>query len=370
MSLRVHRIESTEAFAALAPLWSEMVGAGGQTSPFLSHDWFACCWHALEPQRRPEVLVIEESGDPIALVPLVRWRHRLRGLPVRRLALFEWPDAPLLDLVTVGEAGRALEALCAHLAARRDWDTLDFAKLPTTSATVKALEEVLPGRLAWRRKDPLFSPYLSIAGPWEAFYRGRTQRFRKTCRSLENRIGRAGAVAVEEHRAVDPDGPIFAEVLDVSRRSWKGPRGLAMATMPGMPQFFRELTLRASANGWLHLWLLRLDGRAVATEYQIGADGRRYALRADFDADLAELSPGACLNIRIVQALFEGGEVHEYAMGPVANDYKLRWATGTHESPTFQVYAPGAYGRLLHALETRLLPLAKRWRGRMRQPCA
>jgi CelD/BcsL family acetyltransferase involved in cellulose biosynthesis len=370
MSLRVWPVETPEAFAAMAPLWSEMVRASGQTSPFLSHDWFACCWRAVEHKRRPEVLVIEESGGPIAIVPLMRWSHRLHGLPVRRLGFFACPDSPLLDVLAVGETGRALEALWDHLAARADWDTLVFKKLPATSATVKALEETLPGRLAWRRRDSSLSPYLTVSGTWEAFFRSRTQRFRKTCRSMENRIRRTAAVTVEEHRVVDPDGPIFAELMEVSRRSWKGPRGLAMATMPGMPQFFRELTRRASANGWLHLWLLRLDGRAVATEYQIGANGRRHALRADFDADMADLSPGGCLNVRIVQALFEGGEVHEYDMGPVDKDYKLRWATGTHESPSFQVYAPGPYGRFLHAMESRLVPLAKRWRDRVWQPCA
>ncbi len=138
-----------------------------------------------------------------------------------------------------------------------------------------------------------------------------------------------------------------------------------MATMQGMPRFFRELTRRASANGWLHLWILRLDGQAVATEYQIGANGRLHALRADFDAALADLSPGAFLNIRIIESLFGRRDVHEYDMGPVASEYKLRWAVGTHETLTFELYAPSAYGRLLHGMETRWVPLARRWRDRV-----
>jgi CelD/BcsL family acetyltransferase involved in cellulose biosynthesis len=143
-----------------------------------------------------------------------------------------------------------------------------------------------------------------------------------------------------------------------------------MATMEGMPRFFREFTRRASANGWLHLWVLRLDGRAVATEYQIGENGSVHALRADFDASLAELSPGAGLNLRIMRLLFEGGRVREYDMGPGTNPYKLRWATGLHEAVSLEAYAPTASGRLAHGLVTRVLPRLRGLRDRWRAACA
>src|SRR5205823_3838432 len=102
----------------------------------------------------------------------------------------------------------------------------------------------------------------------------------------------------------------------------------------------------------LHVWILRLDGRAVATEYQLVAEGRVSALRADFDPAFAELSPGAYLNHRIVQALFERGECHEYDMGPGDNEYKLRWATGQRDLASLRIFSPAPYGRALHVLDT------------------
>ena len=51
--------------------------------------------------------------------------------------------------------------------------------------------------------------------------------------------------------------------------------------MPGMPEFFRGLTARASARGWLRLWLMRLDGRPVASEFQLEADGRVHASQGE-----------------------------------------------------------------------------------------
>jgi hypothetical protein len=68
MALRVRRIDDAAEFHGLAPVWAEIAAQGGQTSPFLSHDWFRCCWDAVRPARRPELLVVEEAE--------ARWRWR------------------------------------------------------------------------------------------------------------------------------------------------------------------------------------------------------------------------------------------------------------------------------------------------------
>ena len=366
MSLRIRRIESEAEFAALAGAWTDLAARSGQTSPFLSHDWFACCWPAVTPARRPEVVVVEDGGRLVGALPLMWWKERRRGMPVRRLALLECPDTPFIDVLLGGSARAIAAAFIEHLAARRDWDVASLQKLPATSPVLKELESAaLPGRLPWRRAEASFSPYLAIAGDWEAFWKGTSQRFKKTCRNVQNRLERAGLVRIEEHTEVDADGPLFAEVLDLSRRSWKGDRGVAIATMPNMHGFFADLSRRATARGWLALWTLRLDGRLVAMEYQLRHGGRVNALRADFDPALREVSPGSALNFAIARALFERGGIHEYDMGPGLNDYKLRWATGNHEGTHLMAYRPTAYGRLLHLLDTRVRPVVHRVRERL-----
>jgi len=360
--VKVKLVTSLRDFDSLAGVWADMARASGQPSPFLSHDWFACCWRTAGPDRRRELWVIEDDAAPLALIPLTLTRATMRGLPVRRLGILDSPDTPVFDFVVTGRVDEVVATFLRFLRSRRDWDLLSLEKVPVHSPTLKALQTALAADFRWRPAGVLASPFLDIRGTWEEFFRHKTQRFRKTCRNLENRIRRGGKVTLEEHCDVDPDGPIFAEMMEVSLQSWKGPRGLAMATMQRMPRFFRELTRRASANGWLRLWILRLDGRPVATEYQVAQNGRIHALRADFDSSLADLSPGACLNLSIVRTLFHHGTVGEYDMGPGINEYKLRWATGAHETTGVDVYAPTIYGHLLWTIEAHLLPLVRRWR--------
>ena len=365
--MKARLITSLREFDALAPIWQEVTREGNHGSPFVSHDWFACCWRTAGPDRHREVWLLEDAAGPVGFIPLVRWKARRRGLPVRMVAFLDSPDTPFIDLPIAGALDETFAAFASAFRDRRDWDVFSLQRVPVHSKTANALEVALGADFPYHVSGHERIPFLPITGGWEDFFRHRTQRFRKTCRNIENRLRRSGTVTVEEHRQVDPEGALFAEVMEVSRQSWKGPRGLAMATMEGMPRFFQELTRRASANGWLHLWILRLDGRAIATEYQIGADGAIDALRADFDSSLSELSPGSHLLAEIIRALFERGGFHQYNMGPGSNDYKLRWASDAHDLITYEVYAPTRYGHLLHGMETRVVPWMRQWRDRMSQ---
>jgi CelD/BcsL family acetyltransferase involved in cellulose biosynthesis len=364
MTLRVRRLTRAEDLRTAASIWPELVAQSADSTLFEGGDWFECCCLALVGGSL-ELLVVEDSVAPVSLIPLVRWTSRVRGLPVRHLSLLECPDSPFADLVLTGAAQPVIHALLEHLDTRSEWDILEFGKLPATSASLKALEAELPGRLPWRHAGVEQTPYLAIDGTWPAFFGSKSQRFKKTFRNIKNRLDRLGTVTVEEHRVVEPSGTIFEEMIDLTKRSWKAACGVAIATMPRMREFFAELSQRATRHGWLSLWFLRLDGLPIAMEYQLRSNGTAYALRADYDLAHAASSPGSALNFAIAQSLFERKDIREYQMGPGLNEYKMRWATGCHETVRLQVYRSGAYSRMLHLVETRVVPAVRRLRERL-----
>ena len=77
--MKTRRITDRAEFDALAPVWASVAAESGQTSPFHSHDWFACCWNVAIPDRQPEVLVVEDAAGPVGLVPLVRTEKKARA---------------------------------------------------------------------------------------------------------------------------------------------------------------------------------------------------------------------------------------------------------------------------------------------------
>ena len=365
MSWQVRRLTTEAELKTVSSVWSELAEQHGQPTPFATHDWFECCRVAAATSD-VEVLQLEDAGVPACLIPLQRRTVSHRGLPTRYLSLLDCPDSPFGDLVPTGGSQPLLATLLEHLTTRSDWDVLELGRLPVESPTLKVFESELEGRLRYRRAGSELSPYLAIDGSWQAFYSSRSQRFKKTIRNIQNRLSRLGTITVEEHRTLDPQGRLLEELIDLTGRSWKADRGVAIATMPRMREFFSELSRRAAEHRWLSLWLLRLDGRAIAMEYQLRANGVAYALRADYDLGYAAASPGSSLNFEIARALFERGDVREYHMGPGLNEYKMRWASGTHETVRLHVYRPGLYPTLLHLVETRIVPPARRIRERLR----
>src|SRR2546422_9436939 len=94
----------------------------------------------------------------------------------------------------------------------------------------------------------------------------------------------------------------------------------AIATMPRTVEFFCELTRRATKNDWLSLWILRLNGHVVATEYQLQTHGSVQVLRSDKTPWDRELLPGISLKLAILRSLFESGCVYEYVSTPDIGD--------------------------------------------------
>jgi CelD/BcsL family acetyltransferase involved in cellulose biosynthesis len=350
MKLRIRRIEKAQDFGALAPIWAQLAKESGQLSPFLSYDWFWCCWHGVVPQHRPEILLIEDTGSPVAIIPLMHWKRRVRGLPVRSVGFLECPSAPSTDILTVAGHNQVIEALLDHLAARSDWDMIWLQKLSVTSPTLKALEDVLPGRLPWRRTSHLAYPFVSIDGDWERFCRTMNVSFADTHRPINARLQRAGDLRLEEHRLVDLQSPLLEKTLALINLQIQ--RDHVIAPMPRQQEFFHALTQRAAKNGWLSLWTLKLDGHIVAVEYQLRSHGKVYVLAAGEDSSYRALLPWPELNLAILRTLFKSGCANEYSLGPAVQHDCLWWANGNQQTVRLKLYRPSLYTRVLAQLDS------------------
>ena len=352
--MNIRRIDKARAFMELGPLWGKLARASGQVSPFFSYDWFWCCWHGVWPRCQPEILLVEEAGTPLAIIPLMRWRERFRGLPIRYLGFLTYPNTPMVDVLTVADHGLVVEAFRRHLASRSDWDVVWLQKLPASSQTVKELEATLPSCLAWRRINDFLMPYLTIEGNCENFYDTKNHSGRKTSQEFQEQFPCPGDLNVEEHRFVEPWSQCLQEVIELINHSSKKNGAIAYSAFPRMPEFFRELTRRATKNAWLSLWLLRFKGKIIAVEYQLCADGRAQTLWAEEDPAYHPFKPARILHFSLLQALFKRGSINEYCMAPGRNGAECKWVTGCHRTVQLKLYRPNLYSRLLYRLEKKM----------------
>lgn len=357
-----------EEFAALRADWNALLQGERRDEVFLTHEWFDAAWQWRRDTADLFLLCLYRAGKLTAVLPLVR--DRQDGAAGRDLSFLSVPDTQYCDVVTAHEdRAAAASAFARELALRRnEWDVLRLPYMrPGAVAAVELQSAIggfgIPNRLDFGGDNV----YVPLEGTWDAYYATRSRSLKKANNLCANRIRKTGDVQVKWFEPGSDDAPsldrFVDEVIGISARSWKT-RTANSLDNPGPQAFIRRLSRLASASGWLSIWVLTLDGRPLAMEYQLAAGGNVHALRSDFDAGSDDISPGSHLSRVLLEQLFGRG-LRRYYMGPGNNPYKLRWTEQSEPVGTLVAFSPSARGRMRAAWQLGIRPALRRFRDRL-----
>ena len=364
----VRLVTSAAEFAELRGPWNEVAATCKSRSVFLAHEWFDAAWQWRQATAQLYLLCYYRSQRLAAVLPLVAQAAKARGVAVRELTFLTVPDTQWCDVIVAeSDAEEAAAAFATELRRRQgEWDVLRLKYLGEQSVADSALRTALAARgFAVRRVEAPGNCFIPLDTTWAEFYATRSRRLKKANNLAANRLQRAGEVRIEWHAPGMSGGGLVADIVErvtsVSATSWKSETGNSLDN-PGPQAFIRRLSELATDRQWLSIWLLSLDGRPAAMEYQLIADGDVFGLRSDFDSGLEDVSPGSSLNRHILEQLFGRG-LHRYYMGPGNNPYKHRWTEQIEPVREMTVYGRSLTGRALAAWETTLKPAAIRLRA-------
>jgi CelD/BcsL family acetyltransferase involved in cellulose biosynthesis len=350
-------------FFTLRDAWNLLAA---ERSVFLRHEWFdaAWQWRKSEDSTRLLVLCVHGKAGLIGILPLLHRSERVVGMPRRVLEFLTVPDNQFCDMLAAeGMETAVAEALAMELAKRRgEWDMLRLAYLPEQSLSRHALLPALERHgIAATVTESSGNSYISLEAGWQDYYAGRSRSLKKACNLAANRLTKAGRLGVEwlAPGALPTTAPSFLDsAVRISAHSWKRSTGNSL-DRTGPQAFFRRLSELALKEGWLSLWLLTVDDKPIATEYQLIFAGQVHALRADFIEEYDELSPGTHLNRHLLEQLFGRG-LQRYLMGPGDNPYKKRWTDLAEPLFRLDAYSPAVRGRLAELWDLRLKPALRR----------
>jgi CelD/BcsL family acetyltransferase involved in cellulose biosynthesis len=221
--------------------------------------------------------------------------------------------------------------------------------------------------LRCEERDGGRNPFVRLSGSWNGFYAGRSRSLKKANNLAANRLRKSGALREEWLSSQGADDATYQRVLDaavaISRQSWKQDTGNAL-DQPGPNAFIRSLSQSGRRNGWLSIWLLHVDDKPLAMEYQLICGGNVHALRADFDATYDAISPGTYLFRHLLESLFDRG-LDRYFMGPGENRYKMKWTDEAVPLRRVIVYNRSLRARRQWMWESILKPRLRRVRDRL-----
>ena len=307
------RLEPVEALDSLREECASLAERSGNV--FGTWQWLSSWWRHFGAGR-PQLLMACRSPDGklVAILPLYLWSAR----PLRVLRFLGHGAGDQLGPVCAASdcvpVAKALRRLLSERAGR--WDVFLGEQLPNELSWGSLL-----GAKALRRHA---SPVLHFsASSWEEFLYSCGPNLRQQVRRRERKLAREHdlryRLADDPQRLEKDLDTLFAlhgAVWPEGESAFAGER----------KAFQRGFARCALENGWLRLWFLELDGKAVAAWYGLRFGGVDSYYQAGRDPAWAHASVGFVLLVHSIRQALEDG-MGEYRFLRGDEGFKYRFAT-------------------------------------------
>jgi CelD/BcsL family acetyltransferase involved in cellulose biosynthesis len=347
-------VEAVDDLAVLRRDWTALGERTGNI--FATWEWNSLWWEH-EGRGRPLLVAAcrTEAGVLVGLLPL--YVARAAG-PVRLVRLLGHGQGDRLGPICLPtDRSRVAAALREALGARPWTNALVLAEQVPADEGWRAL---LDARIVTREASPVLELETQ---DWEEYLAGLSGSLRKQVRYQERRLAREHDV---RYRLIeDADAlPAAMDTLFALHGTRWGREGAA--EYAGAQPFHRAFAHTAHERGWLRLWLLEVDGLAVAAWHGFRFGGADWHYQSGRDPAWDKYSVGAVLLAHTIRECVEAG-MRRYLFLRGGETYKLRFATADPGLETIAL-GTGAAARLaLAALGglRRLPPGRRRWIGRV-----
>ena len=314
-------LSTLEDVRALAPQWNAL----GPLTPFSSWD-FAYDWLFCTPEARPFVIAVHDQEQLVGIAPWCLARDYAGSMVLTGIGReSSWYHDPLVH--PAADAAEVHLTICQALRPRR-WDAIDLILQANESLPlVRNLEQL--GLAVSRRPSDRQSRLYELDPGGQAFWEGFSASSRK---SMRRRLRQLEAVPHEFRLAQGAQAMEYLEeLIQLNRERWQTGENWEPTYA-----FMRANTPTLLAQGDLRFFVLTIEGRTAALDYQVRKGSRSFAIMASVHPEFADHSPGSLLlNWAIGELAREG--IRTLDLGPGEYEWKKRLQSGLVETVRTQV---------------------------------
>ncbi len=338
-----------EIIPALSAEWAGLCQEGGGTTPFLRPEWFTAL--VTNFKKDVELFTARKNGKLRALLPLMRKRSRIHGLPVRKLQAVFNPNTPQYDLIhgaKTGERPEIVDAIWKMLESSKGWDVFE-CRLVRADSWLSELVRTAHARGfptgVWPMDTAPFVevPAIQADGSISSFFSGKRKHLGKELARRFKRLEEKGAVDFVVSREYCPE--MIERYLELESKGWKGQGGTAAIFDERSAGLLKEFANSMAANGDLLVYELRLESVTIAMSLNIRSGGRVFHWKTTYDEEFSRYSPGNLLFRHLLTECSANG-VGEIDFLCPSLPYKTAWATGERDHVAFYIFRPAFIGRM------------------------
>lgn len=295
--------------------------------PSTSFEWTnAAKEHHLKGDDEFFLLLGRQDQRICAIVPMVRERLRLNGLPLTTLRVISERSNTHSDLLCEELDEGMTEALLEAFRRKAGpWDIMRFTRVLEGSALDRALANALQRSgvsARFRLEPPSF--FLSLPDTFDAYLRTRSGKFRNYLKRMEKGFHADREVKFTKIMAPVAFAQAYEELLSVEKASWKHEHGTAISVVAHQTGFYRDMARGALDAGRLHLTFLHLDHLPVSYNLGLVSHGRYHYLKTSFHEAYRSRGVATISRAHLIRMLIDEG-IREFDFSGEPYEWEAQW---------------------------------------------
>lgn len=357
--LNVEEINTIEKFEMLRTEWNSIVENNPSYGVCLTFEFMMLWWKLFEkPDKNLCILVIRKNEIIICIAPFIIVREKFLGMPVTKIEFIstaKYADSPTnitasLDFLIKEEHELVIYNIISYLNERvKGWHLIRLNPIPADSTTLNLLKKTTAAFNNKFISNEVFSTFnIKFPESLEKYFASLSKNFRKYLKTNEHKLQQIGTLNYRMVTSLDEILQMFPYVMEIEKRSWKWDKGVSLNST-AFNNFYKHFIDVGGRLGWIQLWLLQLNDKYIAYDYNILYKNSLIALKGGFDNEYKTYSPGQLLLAQEVKHYFSNG-IREINMLWGHTVAKERWDPVADAYNEVFIFKNSVYSRILHFL--------------------
>jgi len=357
--VKIDKIDNFSSFLSLKTCWNTLLEKSRSDNVFLTFEWLTTWWEVFGEDKELCLLLIKkEGGEAIGIAPLmVRKGFSLFGRRLRYVEFIGSGKCDYHDFIIVDRRNEVITAIFDFfLKEYHAWDLIKLRHIREISPNLNSLSSLTGFKKVRKIVDKC--PYIPIKKEkdWDTYFQNRGKNLRKDFRKKYKRLSKIGDICFlgssgEFNQGINQFRQIYEKRYKVMGKCSTFFKGKEMV-------FFRRIHYVAQTEGWVKIFLLKLNNKIIGYRYGLLYKQKFYDWVTSFDPDFFEYSPGKLLIGEAIKFSMENN-IKEFDFLRGDEKYKLKWTKITRSNYELFFLKNNILGSILSFCHSDLMPKLK-----------
>ena len=344
-------IGGVEIIEKLSAEWIILCEEGASNDPFLRPEWFVTFVKNFEKEIK--IITVRHGGKLRAVLPLVKKKNGLHGIPARKLQAVSNLNTQRFDLIhgaDEAEREEIVKAVWKEIKNQAEWNVLEIRMVKKDSwlGDLLALAEKENYKTGIWQMDS--APFVILPQGddkeklIEDFSNGLSKNRRRLLKKKMRILEALGTVEFATTRGYQAD--LMQKYFELEAQSWKGRGGTAVTDDERVASLHDEFARKIAARNAFFIYELKLNGNTIAMRLSIMYDHKTIFWKTSFNENYARYSPGYLLFKEVLDDCIRQGSTEIDMLSPATHHKKI-WASCEYEHAAFYIFQRGIVGTML-----------------------